>query len=366
MNRKEYIGIGVMTGTSLDGIDIVACLFTEENEQYQFKVLASDSIPMEPLWHDRLMKLPEQNAEIYAKTHVYFGHFLGQHIRDFIHKFKINPDFVAVHGQTIFHQPDKNFTAQIGDGETLVTYLNCPLVCNFRNKDVALGGQGAPLVPLGEKYLFGGFNTFLNLGGFANLTCNETAFDVVPCNIVLNSLVKIINPEWRYDENGTTAASGEVNGALLDALNALPYFQDMHPKSLGWEWVEKNVFPLIGSFNPAISDALRTYTEHIAFQIAASLEKLPARGETMLVTGGGKHNHFLMSRIEAHLEKVQVKVQDSGDENWVDFKEAIVFAFLGLRTLTGKTNTLISVTGAREASVSGSVHLPVKGGFSIL
>lgn len=366
MNTKKYIGIGVMTGTSLDGIDIVACNFTEEDEKYTFRVVAAESIPMESLWHDRLLKLPEQNAEIYAKTHVYFGHYLGQNIQKFISKHNLKPDFVAVHGQTIFHQPEKNFTAQIGDGETLVTYLNCPLVCNFRNKDVALGGQGAPLVPLGEKYLFSEFRTFLNLGGFANLTFKETAFDVVPCNIVLNTLIKQINPELRFDAEGETAASGVVLEEMLKELNALSYFHQTAPKSLGWEWVEKNVYPLIGKYSPEIKDALRTYTEHIAIQIALSLESLSATGETMLVTGGGKHNQFLMHRLTTHLEKIQVTIQGSDSENWVDFKEAIVFAFLGLRTLTGKTNTLTSVTGAQKASVSGSVHFPVKGGFSLL
>ena len=366
MNIKQWLGIGVMTGTSLDGMDIVACLFSESEEKYSFEIVASETIPIETRWHDRLLKLPEQSAEVYAKTHVYFAHYLGENIRAFIVKNQLKPDFVAVHGQTIFHQPDKNFTAQIGDGETLVTYLDCPLVCNFRNKDVALGGQGAPLVPIGEKYLFTQYNTFLNLGGFANLTHKETAFDVSPCNIVLNTLVKITNPELRYDEDGFISAQGEIDENLLKELNSLPYFTQKPPKSLGWEWVEQNVFPVINQHNPQIKDALRTYTEHICIQIVSALRSFEIGGETMLVTGGGKHNRFLMNILTEKLAEINVKIEDSDTDNWVDYKEAIVFAFLGLRTLTGKTNTLTAVTGAKIPSVSGSIHLPANSNFSFL
>jgi anhydro-N-acetylmuramic acid kinase len=289
---------------------------------------------------------------------VYFAHYLGKALADFIEKHQITPDFVAVHGQTIFHQPEKNFTAQICDGETLVTYLNCPLVLNFRNKDIALGGQGAPLVPLGDKYLFADYRLFLNLGGIANISYQNIGFDIVPCNMVMNDWVRRFLPEKSYDEGGRIAASGNVIPSLLAALNALPYFSDLPPKSLGTEWVEKNVFPLFAIFQPSLEDGLRTYVQHIALQIAQSIEQLKIQDELLLLTGGGSHNDFLKENIQQLLLPSRIAIA-SESVNLIDFKEAIIFAFLGLRTLTGKPNTLPSVTGAKHAAVSGSIHLPI-------
>ncbi|MFN0203003.1 MAG: anhydro-N-acetylmuramic acid kinase [Bacteroidia bacterium] len=360
--KQKYIGVGVMTGTSLDAIDIVVCEFEEiANEKYEWKVLAADAIPVTKEWKTRLQKLPTQNAEIYAKTHVYFAHYLGQNLQTFLAKQPFTPDFVAVHGQTIFHQPEANFTAQIGDGETLVTYLNCPLVCNFRTKDVALGGQGAPLVPIGEKFLFADYQLFLNLGGFANLTYQTKAFDVAPCNHVMNSLAKMHDNTLEYDANGDIARSGEIHQGLLEELNALPYFKTAPPKSLGWEWVGENVYPLLTKYNLEAKDALATYLEHISFQLARAIGKVGARNQTLLITGGGKHNTYLIEKVQKLLLPYEVEIAQDADKQWVDFKEAIVFAFLGLRTLTNLPTTLIEVTGAKIPSVTGQIHLPSKG-----
>lgn len=360
-----YQAIGVMTGTSLDGIDIAFCHFEELGESYKWECKIAETLPIEEKWRDRLIKLPEQSAEIYAKTHVYLAHYLGKNIQDFIKKHHLQPDFVAVHGQTIFHQPDKNFTAQIADGETLVTYLDCPLIGNFRNKDVALGGQGAPLVPIGEAFLFPEYQLFLNLGGFANLTYKDIAFDVVPCNLVLNTLLRAFIPDLDFDEGGQRAASGKLIPELLDALNQLPYFHQKAPKSLGWEWAEQVVFPLISHYQPELSDALHTYTEHIAYQIAASVKKLGIHNQQLMITGGGRHNVFMLERISHYVAENHIKIA-AASGTLIDFKEAIIFAFLGLRTFTGKTNTMPSVTGASIPAVCGSIHLPVKGGWRLV
>ena len=360
------LAIGVMTGTSLDAIDLAACRFEiGENDSYSFELVATEAVPIEVLWKDRLLKLPHQSAEIYAKTHVYFGHYLGKHIAAFIEKYKLTPDFVAVHGQTIFHQPEANFTAQIGDGETLVTYLNCPLVCNFRNKDIALGGQGAPLVPMGEKYLFPNQRFFLNLGGFANMTFNKPndakpiAFDVCACNIVLNEWANKYDANVAYDAGGEIAKKGSFDAAFFADLNGLPYFRQPPPKSLGWEWVAENVNPLLHKYELSLPDMMHTFTEHVAFQMGRAAEKLQAGGENLVITGGGRHNIFLMERLSFYLEKRNITIDTTISDEVIDFKEAIIFAFLGLRTLTGKTNTLASVTGAKMAAVSGAIHLPV-------
>lgn len=362
---KRYHGIGLMSGTSLDGIDLAYCQFEETGDSWSFELLKAETVELDPKWHDRLVCLPDQDAVTYAKTHVYFGHYLGQVTSAFIKRNNLKPQFVASHGQTIFHQPEKNYTSQIGDGETFVSYLDCPLVANFRNKDVALGGQGAPLVPFGEKYLFPDNRLFLNLGGFSNLTIGETAFDVCACNMALNWLVKNIDPTLKYDEDGKIAFSGQLDEGFLAAVNGLDYYQTPPPKSLGAEWFEASLLPILIHYDLEIPDKLRTYTRHIADQVAMALKSQGVQNEELMATGGGVHNSFLMDELTEALSPAGISLK-TVDSDVVDYKEAIIFAFLGLNTLLGKANVLPSVTGSRVASPGGSIHLPISGGFSFL
>lgn len=357
---KRYQGIGIMTGTSMDGIDLACCDFIQEGDGFRFELVKAESVPMDPQWAARLQNVFGQSAEVYAKTDVYFAHYLGKNIQAFIEKYDLRPDFVASHGQTIFHQPDKNYTAQIGDGETIVSYLDCPLVTNFRNKNVAKGGEGAPLVPFGEQYLWPEYDLFLNLGGIANMTWKQQAFDISPCNLVLNHLVADYMPGTAYDKNGEIAASGTIQPDLLAALNALPYYQRKPPKSLGVEWVNGHFLPALGQFEVTHPDALRTSVEHIAQQIGDAMHRLQIAEQQMLLTGGGRHNTFLMERIQAYAAPHNITLAEA-DNNTVDFKEAIIFGFLGLCTLLGKPNTLAKATGTQEAVLGGSIHLPAKG-----
>lgn len=363
---KTFYGIGAMTGTSMDALDLAYCRFDISGEdQYAFSLEASAAIPIDPQWKARLLYLPQQSAEVFAKTHVYFGHWLGKAIREFIDNENLKPDFVAAHGQTIFHRPYKNYTVQIGDGESMVIHLPCPLVTNFRNKDVAMGGEGAPLVPMGEKYLLPDFKLFLNLGGFSNLSFGEIAFDISPCNILLNHLYQQYPDRTTdYDPEGGLAAGGTLQHDLLEALNSLPFYHQPPPKSLGWEWVEEVVLPVIGNFEYALPDLLHTCTIHIAGQIAKAVRVAGAEGNTLLTTGGGRHNTFLMETLEKELAVLNVPLDQTITQEIIDFKEAIIFAFLGLRTLTGRSTTLSSVTGAEYDVVTGSIHLPPGGGFS--
>lgn len=364
--RKTYQGIGLMSGTSMDGLDIACCTFTEEGDSYTFHLDAVRQVDFGETWTTRLLCLMDQSAEVYAKTNVYFGHWMGEQIRDFIRDHKLEPDFVATHGQTIFHQPDKSFTAQIGDGESIVSYLPCPLVSNFRNKDVALGGEGAPLIPLVEKYLFPDHKLFLNLGGFSNMTFGSLAFDVSPCNIVLNHLYREFAPESEtdFDPEGQSAASGAIIPELLDQLNAHPYFSQKAPKSLGWEWVLSEVMPVLASREEKAPDLMRTYVAHASQQIGKAVAQLGAKNEKILITGGGKHNTFLMEQITKALSTYAIEVDDTVSSDIIDYKEAIGFAFLGLRTLTGKSTALSSVTGAEMDVSCGSIHLPPKRAMS--
>ena len=365
---KQYLGIGTMSGTSLDGLDIAACHFQVEEESYQFDIQQVRHVPYEDVWKARLLNLPEQSAEIYAKTHVYFGHWLGKAIQAFIRDHQLQPDFVSIHGQTVFHQPDKTFTAQIGDGETVASYLDCLLVSNFRNKDVALGGEGAPLVPLGEKYLFPQHKLFLNLGGFSNIAFNGTAFDISSCNGILNYLFVRAFPEAEtdYDPGGQVAASGQLHERLLSQLDAIPFYQQPPPKSLGWEWVEAEMIPILQAAELPVEDLLHTLCVHSARQIGRAAQMIDAQDQTLFASGGGRHNTFFMACLREELAKLGITLDESLPDLWIDYKEAIVFAFLGLRTLQGKSTILEGATGARLAAVTGSIHLPSTGGLSIL
>lgn len=365
---RVYRGIGTMTGTSMDGLDLVCCRYEVDGDQYRFAVERFAHVPYDQRWRIRLSHLHHQNAETFAKTHVYFGHWLGQNIREFVDQLATPPDFVAVHGQTIFHQPEKTFTFQLGDGETIAAYLDWPLVCNFRNKDVAMQGEGAPLIVLGEQALFAEHQLFLNLGGICNLTYRERAFDVCPCNGVLNEVFKAAFPEVEagYDRDGLMAAEGKLDQDLLDALNQLPYYRRRPPKSLGREWAEQHIMPRLHQADGSAEDLLHTLCVHIAQQVAYATEKIGAKGQPMLITGGGRHHDFLLDQIQQHLAPLEVSVPDPTDTAWVDYKEAIVFGFLGLRTLLGKPTTLARTTGAKHDVVTGSIHLPPKGEFAFL
>jgi len=361
----KYRGLGLMSGTSLDGLDVVCCDFEEIDDSYKFEVVAEACYPFDERWKSRLTHLMTQSAEVYAKTHVYFGHWLGKHIQSFINDKDLKPDFVSLHGHTIFHQPDKTFTAQIGDGETVAAYVNCPVVTNFRNKDVAMGGEGAPLVPMGEQYLFPDYPLFLNLGGFCNLSLGGMAYDIAPCNGVLNLLAKTYDPTWEYDEGGKMARSGTLDSQLLDQFNALSYYQKEPPKSLGWEWVNQHILPILRSSEATLPDMAHTFTIHVAQQVRQAIARQQISGLKMMITGGGRHNLFLMEHLQSTLNDFQIDVDQTVSRSWIDFKEAIVFAFLGLRVLTGKTTTLAKVTGASSDLLTGSIHLPGRGGYTM-
>ncbi len=367
---NSWRGIGLMSGTSLDGVDLAYCEFRLEDGQWSFDLLIGETSPMEEKWQARLAYLDQTDARTFSRTHVYWGRFLGMLVRDFVSKHKISPQFVSSHGQTIFHEPNKNYTTQIGDGETMAAFLDCPLVTNLRNKDVALGGQGAPLVPFGEYHLWPGIRWFLNLGGIANLSRidgpeDSLAFDVTVSNMALNWLARQYQPHLTYDAGGQIAASGTIHQELLEALNKLDYFQRPAPKSLGAEWFGDQILPLLRNEEIPAEDRMHTVSKHLSFQLHRELERLGARNEKLLVTGGGAHNTFLMNNLREQVASLGIEIPTL-THDIIDFKEAIIFAFLGLCVLRGKSNIMHNVTGASRAVPGGSIHLPPSGGYAIL
>ena len=341
--------IGLMSGTSLDGLDIAYCEFSE-SEGLRYKLLAAETYPYPQQWVDRLSTLEHASAYEYALAHVELGHYFGKCVNRFREAHPGKVDLVASHGHTIFHQPQLGLTTQIADGDAIAAETGLPVAFNFRTFDVALGGQGAPLVPIGDRLLFGDYDACLNLGGFSNISYEESglrkAFDVSPCNMALNALARNLGMD--YDRNGILASQGALNEEVLTKMNALEYYQRPAPKSLGKEWYVENFLPLIASQNP--QSMLRTTVEHIAQQVALVVSSQSIR--TLLVTGGGAKNKFLVERIAALSPQCSVTIPD---HQVVDYKEAIDFALLGYLRVKGQNNCLQSVTGASRDNCSGQL-----------
>jgi anhydro-N-acetylmuramic acid kinase len=350
---QNIFAIGLMSGTSLDGLDIALCEFNFEEIHPSFRLIACESIEYPVEIREKLSVAHNESALQLRLIEIEFTNFCAEQVNKFVSNSQIKPHFIASHGHTIFHRPDKKMTLQIGDGETLAKLCGIPVVSDFRTGDVALGGQGAPLVPIGDELLFGNYDACLNLGGFSNVSFRDEkgkriAYDISPVNIVLNKLAALAGKE--YDDKGSMAAVGIVCDEMLKELNSLNYYSNSHPKSLGREWVEANVDAILYKFAELpLNDRIATFTVHSAQQIAKNLD---AR-KNVLVTGGGAYNEFLISKIREYCS-TEVIIPD---KNLIEFKEALVFAFLGALRIKGQNNCLASVTGAERDSCSGKISV---------
>ena len=362
---ETVTAIGLMSGSSLDGLDLALVRFIEENEKYRFQILGAETLPYPNPWKKQLavayFKQPDELGELDKA----YGQYLGEQVLAFAQKHKVTPDFVASHGHTIFHKPKEHYTLQIGDGQTLAKACGFMVINDFRSEDVSKGGQGAHLVPIGDLLLFSDYEICLNIGGIANVSYDEDgkriAYDICIANQALNYLAQLKGLD--FDRDGDLARNGKVDIDLLKKLNNSPFFLQEPPKSMGREYFEtyqKGVLVTgpstlraasgtTGSGALSVPDMLATFTEHIALQIALAVRWLP-KGK-ILVTGGGARNKFLIERLQART-KHEVVVPD---KQIIDYKEALIFAFLGLRRLEGKTNVLASVTGAESDSCSGRI-----------
>ena len=356
---KETTAIGLMSGSSLDGLDIALVKFNEENDKYGFQILEAETLPYPDRWKTQLAEAFHKRPEDLVQLDKDYGRYLGEQVSAFAKKHNASPDFVASHGHTIFHRPEEHYTLQIGDGQELAKACSFTVINDFRSEDVSKGGQGAPLVPIGDKLLFSDYEICLNIGGIANLSYDENgqriAYDLCIANQALNYLAQMNGLD--YDRDGELARSGEVSHDLLKKLNYLPFFIQEPPKSLGREFFETYQKDLLDcgtrdcgtAGHHSIADMLATFVEHIALQIALPISFLP-KGK-ILCTGGGARNKFLIERLQART-KHEVVVPE---KMIIDYKEALVFAFLGLLRLGGKTNVLASVTGAESDSCSGRI-----------
>lgn len=352
MQNNSISVIGLMSGTSLDGLDVICVKFDKKNRK-SYKIVACHTYAYTDEMVYNLKNGIYSKKEELLKLDMDFGEFIGNRVNQFRKDYHISEiDFIASHGHTIFHEPAKGVTLQIGNGQKIADLTNKQVVCDFRTQDVQFGGQGAPLVPIGDKLLFSDYDACLNLGGFANISFDRNkeriAFDICPVNIVLNHYARKLG--LIYDKSGDIASKGYVQQELLKALNGVDFYKVSPPKSLGYEWVLEYVFPIIDSYEISNHDVLRTYVEHIAVQLSAVLSSK----SSTLVTGGGAFNTFLMERI-IHYSGNQFKTPS---KEIIDYKEALIFAFLGLLRIEGKVNCLMSVTGAKKNHSSGVIFNP--------
>jgi anhydro-N-acetylmuramic acid kinase len=355
MFKEKYTIIGVMSGTSLDGVDLAHIVFTVKNNKWEFKILESETISYPNDWLNKLKIAVDFSEGQLEKLNQDYTQLLATIISSFIEKYAIkNLDAVCSHGHTILHQPQNGFTLQIGNLPKIATLINQTVVCDFRVQDVQLGGQGAPLVPIGDRILFSEYDYCMNLGGFSNVSFEQNnervAFDISAVNTVLNFYANQLGLD--YDDKGKISKTGICNEDLLNELNALDYYQKKHPKSLGFEFVKETILPQIESYRIPIEDKLHTFTEHVALQITLAL---PNKNGSLFITGGGAYNDFLIERIQYHLPEMKIIIPSA---KILEFKEALIFALLGVLKLRGEINVLKSVTGAKTNHSSGTIYSP--------
>jgi anhydro-N-acetylmuramic acid kinase len=353
MFNKNYNVIGLMSGTSLDGVDLVHVKFSK-NDDWTYEIFETETISYSEEWLLILKSAVNFSTDKLNQIDADYTHQLAKIINDFIFKNKIKDiDAVCSHGHTILHKPNLGYTLQIGNLSIISELTNQNIVCDFRVQDVEFGGQGAPLVPIGDQLLFSEFDYCLNLGGFSNISFEENgqriAFDISPVNTVLNFYSNSLG--LNYDDKGELAKSGNLNLDLLKKLNDLDFYSSNYPKSLGIEFVNEFVFPLIELFKIPTKDKLNTFVEHIAIQISRIVTK---KNASLLITGGGVYNNFLIQRINFYLPKNKIVIPDN---KTIEFKEALIFAFLGVLKLRNETNVLSSVTGAKQNHSSGKIYL---------
>jgi anhydro-N-acetylmuramic acid kinase len=360
----KYKVIGIMSGTSLDGLDIAYCEFIK-NRKWKYKIIYSETIKYNKEWKKKLSGAFKMKKSGLKRLDEEYGKFIGNKILDFIGRNKISPDFISSHGHTVFHQPEKKITLQIGDGEAIASVCKLQVVCDFRSGDVFLGGQGAPLVPMADKLLFPEYDFCLNLGGIANISFDNIkgeriAFDICPANMVLNHLANKLGKE--FDKGGKIASKGNLNEELLGKLNALPFYKIKPPRSLGREWIEKNFISILDTLGIPVQDKLRTVVEHIAIQIASVVNStFYILHSTLFVTGGGAYNDFLIKRISFYAKCSEGVHPDKiilPNDKTIQFKEAMAFALLGVLKMRGEINILRSVTGAKRDSSGGRIYFP--------
>ena len=359
-----------MSGSSLDGLDLAVCTFSYElSEDGLFTVTdwhidAALTDPYPPAWRARLETAPHLPGHELWRLHADFGRWIGHRAEVFLRSHSgPPPTLVGSHGHTVFHDPSQRYTCQIGDGAAIAEQLGLPVVTELRSSDIAAGGQGAPLAPVADKYLFPDHAAFLNLGGIANLsvrtaTGKYTAGDISGCCQILDRLARLEGQA--FDDNGELARRGRFRADLAEAIGTLPYHAAPYPKSLGNDWVVDQLWPVLKSSAYPTADRLHTFTKWLAVKTVTDLEAI-ANGMPLgdvLVTGGGAQNTYLLEQLQrAASAQNQVRFI-APDDTTANFKEAALVALCALLRIEGRPNSLPSATNARCPTINGALYLP--------
>lgn len=356
LDHPGQLVLGLMSGSSMDGIDLAMCRFSDTGSNITYELLEAETVPYPYYVREKLQDALYISPQDLHELDEELGIFFSDQINRFISRLGSRPTLIASHGHTVLHQPDKGITMQIGNGHVMAVRTGILVVNDFRLQDVSKGGQGAPLVPVGDKDLFGEYTFCLNLGGIANVSFDlhnrRIACDIAPCNMALNTIASWINME--FDNRGAMASQGEVNHDLLGRLNNIGYYRQQPPKSLGKEWFVRSFLPEIRKTQLTIEDALNTVNVHIAEQVAGFINRFAAKEASVLTTGGGVHNEYLVSLLR---QRCRANMVIPGQQ-LVDFKEAIVFAYLGWLKINNRINVLSSVTGATSDTSAGVIYQP--------
>jgi len=357
-----YNVIGLMSGSSLDGLDIVYTQLEEVRGKWAFEILKAECLPYSTEWQHDLKQATAMSVPDFLRLHTAYGRYTGTCVQDFIERNELvhKVHFVVSHGHTVFHEPASRTTCQIGDGAAIAAVTGLPVICDLRALDVALDGQGAPIVPMGDRLLFGDYDLLLNLGGIANMTTRHadghyTACDITVANQALNYLAEKAGKT--FDENGALAASGQLQDEALQQLATHTYYTAQGPKSLSNEAAMELVAGFIDDESYTVADRLHTICSLIVAQtdhtIKQTLGEAATVGKKMLVTGGGALNIFLAGQLQKQLATLGIEVIVP-DTNTVLYKEALVMALLGVLRWREEANVLADVTGARKDSVGGA------------
>lgn len=356
-----YRALGLMSGSSLDGLDMAFVEFHEAGGKWTFELKQADCLPYSKEWEVKLAQATKLNAGEYLLLHTEYGRYIASQVKHFIEKYELDyqVQLISSHGHTTFHFPEQHTTGQLGDGASIAALTGIATVTDLRAVDMALGGQGAPIVPIGERLLWPGYPILLNLGGIANVSIQSNdkhvAFDICPANKVLNLLIQETGKA--YDDGGSLAAQGTVNEPLLSALNALDYYSKPYPKSLANDFGIEIVYPLVKNAGLTLPDALATYVEHIAVQLKQALLSFKSEEPiSMLITGGGAHHRYMGSRINYHLASLNITAEIP-DASIINYKEAIVMALMGVLRWREEVNVYSAVTGAERNSVGGALWI---------
>tara|TARA_R110000744_G_scaffold25472_2_gene63161 strand:- start:171 stop:1247 length:1077 start_codon:yes stop_codon:yes gene_type:complete len=356
---KVYKIIGLMSGTSLDGLDLAYCHIWEKNRTWEFDIKTTKSVSYDTEMLNTLKDAIGLSAEKLIELHNTYGTWLGEQTLQFIEENNLNVDYIASHGHTTHHRPEMGLTFQIGSGQHLANTSGHKVICDFRTNDLALGGQGAPLVPIGDRIFFSEYDFCLNLGGISNISFDvkgkRIAYDIGLANMILNYITRKVN--LQYDEDGKLARKGTINKRMLERLNNLQYYLLPHPKSIGYEWFLDEVVPIVEETDDSIENLLHSSIHHICDKIAQEID-LNTIGDkqSLLVTGGGALNTFFIETLQQKLVKTtNITIPE---KIIIEFKEALVFALMGVLRVEQQINVLSSVTGAKKDSSSGVVYLP--------